>query len=557
MTGRRIAVSLLFVCLYALGEPLAVSAAPFRLFSPGDPLIEDLRLVSRQAGGSLLSLTPPFSGAEVAAALSGIDTAALSPGGSAAYSRIRSAIETSPAFADGPIGFSVGKELTLEGRLRSDAAIAWTRDEGDSRSFLRFPIEIFLGDSAYAAGDLDVRADPTFYEGGSDLIGTNVPFAAERIDLNVPLRAFLAAGGGWWTFQLGRDTLDFGSGLTGNLAISDDPDYHDFARLSLFSPNFKYSLLVSQMPLSVNDLCAEGFGPFAGDEQADPALDFTTQRYLYYHRWDIRLFGRLSIGLGEGAMVGNSAPELRFLNPLTIYHSFFSWKDYDAWKAESGAEGDMVGSLMNLELDWAVFPSFALYGQAVMNQFATSYEKEKWPEDGSPNGLGFLAGIEYVTDYSGTAASFAFEAVYADPYLYTLSSPFSSYIWMRRLSALSGKEPRYAWIGHPEGRDFMLFALRARIIREPYALVLKASYKLQGEHGLKWDWKRGPDSSSQSTPSGVSERMALVSAALDWKASEKLAFGAYLAVIRVDGADHVKGDYEMGAETALSVTYSF
>ncbi len=557
MTGRRIVVSLLFAYLFVFGVPDPVSAAPFRLFSPGDPVIEDLRLVSREAGRSLLSLTPPFSGAEVAAALKDIETDALSPSGRDAYRRIRSALDAGPAFADGPIRFSAGAALSLEGRARTDSGIAWTRDEGDSRSFLNAPLEFFFGDNAYAAGDLDVRADPTFYEKGTDLVGTNVPFAAERIDLNVPLRAFLAAGGDWWTFQLGRDKLDFGSGLTGNLAISDDPDYHDFARLSLFSPNFKYSLLVSQLPLSVNDLCADGYGPFAGGAGTDPALDSTTQRYLYYHRWDVRLFGRVSVGLGEGALVGNSAPELRFLNPLTIYHSFFAWEDYDAWKSESGAEGDMVGSLMNLEFEWAVFPSFALYGQAVMNQFATSYEKEKWPEDGSPNGLGFLAGAEYATDFSGTSASFALEAVYADPYLYTLSSPFSSYIWMRRLSELSDKDPRYAWIGHPEGRDFLLFALRGRFVRPRYALTLKASYKLQGEHGLSWDWARGPDSASQSTPSGVPERRALVSADLDWKATKKLAVGAYLAVIRVDGADHVKGDYEMGAETALSVTYTF
>ncbi len=85
MTGRRIAVSLLFVCLCALGELEPVSAAPFRLLSPGDPLIEDLRLVSREAGRSLLSLTPPFSGVEVAAALKDIEPAALSPSGRDAW----------------------------------------------------------------------------------------------------------------------------------------------------------------------------------------------------------------------------------------------------------------------------------------------------------------------------------------------------------------------------------------------------------------------------------------------------------------------------------------
>ena len=549
MICRKLELVLLVACVYSFSD-VSVAAAPFRIFSPGDPVIEDVRLLSRESGKSVLSLTPPFSGAELLNALEGIDTAALGDNARDAYARIRSAIDAPPVLSDGNLGFSLKPELSLEGRGRTNGDIVWTRDESESRSVLSLPLELFFAESAYAAGDLDVRADPTFYEGGSDLLGTNVPFESQRFDLNVPLRAFLAAGGSWWTFQLGRDKLDFGSAFTGNLSISDDPDYHDFARLSLFSPNFKYSFLVSQLPLSVNDLVAEGYGP------AEDALDATTQRYLYYHRWDVRLFGKFSVGIGEGALVGNAAPEVRFLNPLTIYHSFFSWEDYDEWTGEKG-EGDMVGSLMNLELEWAVFPSFALYGQAVMNQFATNYEKERWPEDGAPNGLGFLAGAEYVTALGATGASFAFEAVYADPYLYMLSSPFSSFIWMRRLSELSNKDMRYAWIGHPEGRDFLLFALRARFSRPPYDLTLKASYKLQGEHGLVWDWERGPDSSGQSSPSGTAERRSLLSAELGWKVKPKLALGAYLAVIRIDGYDHVKGDYEMGAETALSLTYSF
>lgn len=551
MLGRNRIYGCLFAFLCALVTVQSVSASQFKIFSPGEAVIEDIRTLSREAGVSILSLTPPFAGAELENALASIDSATLSEPAREAYARVQAALDPRPSFHDGPFGFSIHPELAVEARGRTNGEIPWTKTEGDSRSFLSAPIEMFLTDRAYAAGNLDLRSDPSFYDKGSSLFGTNVPYAAERIDLNVPLRAFLAAGGSWWSFQIGRDKLDFGSAFTGNLAVSDAPDYHDFARLSFFSPNFKYSLLVSHLPLSVGDLNAEGFGP------AKDALEATTQRYFYYHRWDVRLFNRLSIGLGEGVMVGNSAPELRFLNPLAVYHGFFSWGDYDKWTSESGAEGDMVGSLMNLDLDWAIAPSFALYGQFVMNQFATSYEKKRWPEDGSPNGLGFLAGAEYATALGSVRSSFAFEFVYADPYLYELSSPFASYIWMRRLSELSKKAPRYAWLGHPEGRDFMLYALRAHFSRGPYDLTLRASYKLQGEHGLLWDWEKGSESSSQTAGSGTAERRALLSADFGWRLLPDLSFGAYAAVIHVADAAHVKGDQELGAETTLSVIYKF
>ncbi|MDR1072851.1 MAG: capsule assembly Wzi family protein [Treponema sp.] len=68
----------------------------------------------------------------------------------------------------------------------------------------------------------------------------------------MPLRAFVAAGGAWWNFELGRDRLSYGLGRSGNMAVSDTPDYYDMARLSFFSPVFKYSLLVSQMPFTIN-----------------------------------------------------------------------------------------------------------------------------------------------------------------------------------------------------------------------------------------------------------------------------------------------------------------
>ena len=547
MRFSNIVPSLLRMAVFAFLAVAALNAQPLKIASVSDPVLGDLRLLSRESGKSLLSLTPPLSSAEIRNLLGAIDAETLSPSGLAAYGRVLAFLRPPAVLADGALGFSVRPTAVLEGRVRSNPDTGWSAEESDSSSPLKLPLEFFFEESLYAVGDLEIRTDPSYYDQDGDYWGTNLPAAADRLDLNIPLRALVSAGGLWWNAQFGRGALSFGSAFTGNLAISDGPDYHDYARFSVFSPNFKYSMLISHLPLSV-----EGLGPNYAATYPAAALTETTQRYLYYHRWDVRLYERFSFSVGEGALVGNSPLELRFLNPLSIYHGLFAWLDYPQ------SAGDLVGSLLSLEFDYAPFPRLALYGQFVMNEFQTAYEKDKWPDDARPNGLGYLAGAAWTTFLKSLRVDFSAEAVYADPYLYELSSPFASYIWMRRLSALSGKEPRYAWIGHPEGRDFALFALRADLSgdrpgdRGWTGTRLEISYKLQGERAMAWDWSAGPVSSKETAPTGTPERRLVASASTAWSPSARVSLGFRFAGILIQDARHVEGKTELGAETGFS-----
>lgn len=543
------AIPTLFCVSFLLIFAKPAFAGPFRAFLVDDPILEDLRFLSREAGDSLLSLTPPLSADEIENALSSIDYGELTRAGTHAYDRIVAALSIRPRLIDGAFGISAHPALAVEGRVRSDADIDWTRAEYRSASAATVPLEFFFADAVYAAGDLEIRLDPIYYEETGDSFSSNIPTVSDSLDLNIPLRAYLVAGGSWWNAQIGRNKISFGNAFTGNLSFSSNPDYYEFARLSLFSPNFKYSLFVAQVPLDARGLTSVPDGQLAE----------TNQRYLYYHRWDMRLYQKLSLSIGEAALVGDSPLELRFLNPLAMYHGYFSWLDYPSW----GEDGEMVGSFMTFDVDWAALPSLAIYGQAVMTQFQTEYEKKRWPEDGRPNGWGFLGGAEWVVSADETGIVLGAEAVYADPFLYILSSPFSSYIWMRRLSALTKKEPRYGWIGHPEGRDFILVALRCRVDPRlpPTAgdleLDFRASAKWQGERGLAWDWESGSEVSTLTAPSGIAERRAEVSATARWRPSTWFDFEFYAAAIRIDDAGHIRGLEAFGAEAAIMARFSW
>jgi hypothetical protein len=266
-------------------------------------------------------------------------------------------------------------------------------------------------------------------------------------------------------------------------------------------------------------------------------------------------------------MVGNNAPELRYLTPLMLFHSFWSWRDYPGWGDKNG---DMTGSILSIDLDWAVFPGFAVYAQFVMNEFSTPYERKNWPDEQPPNGLGYLLGIEYARSLNSWQTLFYGEAVYTDPYLYTLSSPFSSYIWMRRLSDLFAKDLRYSWIGHPEGRDILLFSTGAGFSKANLSLSADISFISRGEHTIAWDWEMSEKAGNERAPSGTTEHRLNGGLGAVWRPFQKsggssskpsplanLSFSGYIGGVMLLNAQHRDAVNEYGLEAMFSAAFTY
>jgi hypothetical protein len=307
------------------------------------------------------------------------------------------------------------------------------------------------------------------------------------------------------------------------------------------------------MPLNLEDtrILSEDRRNTAGSE----ALLNTTQRYLYHHRIDARFFRKLSLSISEALMAGNTPPELRYMSPLIIFHNAWPWRDYPEWG--TGEKGYMTGSLFSFELDWAIIPSLALYGQFVLNEFSTPYELEHYPEDQPPNGLGYLAGVEHTRVLGRWNALFYGEFVYTDPYLYTLSSPFASYIWMRRPSEVGSKPLRYKWIGHGEGRDMMLFALGAAVSKADMTLSADISLVNRGEHGIEWDWSQDEKALNERAPTGTVERRLTAGLGAVWRPLPRLSLSGHASGVLLLNADHQTGVNEAGLELYLSAALSY
>jgi hypothetical protein len=528
-----------FVLLCGLCFAPGLRASPMTMFSAGDPVLEDIRYVAREAGVSILSFTPPLSRDEINNILAMVEPEKLPLLARQAFRRIQERLDPPTRFAEDFFSLSFHAVVEAEAGFRTNTRMPWQRGDFQRPALLRLPLDFYFADFAQLNIEPSITLDPAFNEKDGHFTN-NIPWQPERIDMFFPFRAFAAVGGKWWNVQIGRDQISFGTAHTGNLLLSDTPDYYDFARLSLFSRHFKYSSLVIQSPLKLSL-------PYC-----DPSglSDESKQRHIYIHRVDFKIFNRIAVGLTEGLSVGNAPLELRYLNPLIVMHNFTYGNGYGNW-------GGYVfnSSLFSLDVNWTPAPAVAVYAQMVIDELTTPWESEN-DKKNNPAGMGYLAGIEYSHAFGAWGAQFYGEAAYTDPYVYVDNSPFAAFVWMRNMSVES-MEYRYRWMGHPEGRDAIVFAVGARFAQDD-RLVFSAglSFVIHGEHGIRWDWDLGPAYAAERTPTGTPEKRLALSLGAEWKPVPQITLSAEAGGGATFNINHSSSD-AFGAWAELGIKYVF
>jgi hypothetical protein len=286
--------------------------------------------------------------------------------------------------------------------------------------------------------------------------------------------------------------------------------------------------------------------PSGWDDISD--LQHVLQRYFYLHRLDFKLFNRVSIGIMEGIMTGNSPLELRYLNPIIFFHSLFAWDDFPKWAPNNGS---MIGSFASLEVNWNIVRNLAVYGQFVMNEITFPGETDE-----HPNALGYLAGIQFAHSFKNWTGVSYLEFIYTDPYLSILSSPFASFIQMDRLG-------NYYYIGYP--RDTISVILGTNFFYgDKLNFSGSFSWIVSGQHnknnltnGLTWDWEKGPEAMSRRTPTGTAENKFVLSLGAGWKPQPRLAFNASVAGIISHNNNHTAGSNQIGGQASFSVGFKY
>jgi len=538
-----------FIFLFIVS--LNLFAVPYDMILVGDPVIEDIRFLSLVSGKSVSSFTPPFAPHEIKNFLDLIDESSLSAPAMEAYKRVLNRLnpKTPLSLTWEMFSLSLNIDLTLEGRLRTNTDMDWQPIQPKIPAFLSVPLKLNFVDKLQLYVDPAVSIDPYDYNTNGYFSDNTVFFGDNSINGNSPLKTFIAAGGSWWNFQLGRDRLSFGTGISGNLSIADNPPYYEFMRLSFFSNQFKYSLIINQSPLKIN----KEIYPTLSD---DPDyLTKTTQRYLYLSRIDVTLFKVLTISLMEGVMAGNSAFELRYLNPLMIFHNAMTWRDYDEWGAGvEGTNGEhMNGSFFSAEFNWHIIKSLSAYGQFAMTELSIGPELEEGREE-APNAIGLMFGLQYSHSFNKWASIFYLECIYTSPFLYINPSPFASIIYMHDVQFVH-ENHYYYYFGYP--RDTFAITAGTRFFNNDKLIINgEFSWIARGEYGkfpIEWNWTKD----YSWAPSGTPENNFILSVGAQWKILSYLTLKGKLTGIYSQNYKNIKNNNETGGQISLSASFHY
>ena len=556
------AVSLLFLSALPLSAISSLSKIPRgaqELIPSRHWVYDALEAISLEARILNFADSAPVSVQHIRDMLAEIDYDSLSEQGRTQYDRIESYFEEAYIGIQSDL-LSVGMDVTFnpECFYKSNDDIDWTFDRYSRSGLIEAPVTIGVGDyvTMSATMALEQNKGVTLHDDNY----TNIPTSASQIDTNFPHTAYINAGkkltektGVQFMMHLGEQSI--GRTQSGSVIWSDYLTGATTGKLTFYAPALQYSAAVTEL---------------------------NVDKYFYYHQLDVRLFKRFSITLLEGLLVYDSL-ELRYLNPWTIFHGFAAWRDYGDYDGSMDYDSDdetHTCDYFAVKMEFVPFSGMRLYGLFAMTQYQTPYERSNWPNDVTPDGLGFQGGGEWYIPFASGYLHFGLEGTYTQPYLYIKASPNWSLV--RTYSENIGDHAIfYEWIGSPFGPDTIAGELTAGY-ETPGKLSVDLTYLFmaRGEQSgtsvfdsINWggqvtqftsddadSWCYPTDANGQSqyksTPSGTPEYVNRLSVRLTWQAKPYLQIIAQPAYVLKFNTDHVVGETAHGFEIALAFELS-
>ncbi|TVR57350.1 MAG: hypothetical protein EA426_12235 [Spirochaetaceae bacterium] len=434
--------------------------------------------------------------------------------------------------------------------------------------FFSMPLEFAFGRFLYARGDVDLAQDLNAINRAPNN-PTNLPSEIMMLDVGFPSRAYISFGSTNLGASFGRDRHAWGPSETGGLTLSGNHSYLDALRLTASYSRFSYTSLTAFLE------------PWAEDDQlptswryVPPYSDFSVQhRYrlwektLYLHRFTIRPWDFLRFSFTEGAIIGGYPADIRYLNPLMVFHSFFDFRRNT--------------SMAELEIEVAPFRGVGLWGSFYFNDLLLPQEAAAGATE--PNAVAYQVGAEYERALTRSpsahfVARVGGEFYYGDPYVYVRESILRSFINRDRVHTNYRYDPdneeepwkqqlgQTAWVdtflGSPFGNDSV--AVTAWLgLAAPGLFESKLTYTnhRDGERGptdiLPRDgFFEGPG------PSGVVETTNMIELTVTTYPSRFRVFlgertstvGVIARIIRRDNPGHEEGEPDFRAGLGIVLT---
>lgn len=354
-------------------------------------------------------------------------------------------------------------------------------------------IGLFFTDKVYAKFDLSVRKDRE-----SSRILKNLGWADLLTDTGnysqvLPHLAYFSFGNNFYNVTLGRDVLNVGQGITGNLILGGNSEYNDFGKVNINAGKVAYDFTITTASsYEYDDVSDLSFRELyqSNPEKYEDKLDYpdfnSPVKTMLLHRASFTLADRFDISLYEGAVFYGRFEKnfAQALNPVMVFHNTGSYY--------SGNTNNFFGVEVygNFSKNWSADL------QVIVDQI--QLKREEHGEDEAPEALGILFNISRTAPYRNGVLKLWGEVVYNTEGLY-LKEKQNNYPMY-----LNDKKPLYYYyledmvfsnktftsitdinyMGYPYGGDVKVAAIGASFVNSKMALDGKAEYVAKGYYGF-------------------------------------------------------------------------
>ncbi len=484
-----------------------------------DDLYTALESVCLESGLSLPSTSRPYTRSEFKLYLNRVSRYTLSTAGKHSYDYLIDQLNGNSLYKEqnGNLDINIKVKTNIEGYFHSKADyLDWEYTYQDRKPVIDIPFEIWIMNGFYAIMNPVLKKDP--YTVGVSETKTNVITSFSDVDGHFPFKSFFTVGGDHWNVMMGRETLSWGNGTTGNLMLSDNADYHDFVRFTTFWKAFKFTTT---------------YIGFDNWKVGDVSTAKEAAKLFLGHRIEIRFFDRIGIALSESMMLESNSFEPRYLNPFMVYHNWFLNDKY-------------ANVNLGLELEFNPYRWLSLYGQLCADQIQSAYEKKEYASaDAMPNAYGYILGVKGSYPlWKGYLNAF-FEWVKTDPWMYLMEGQ-PDYIVHRRVISnyLGDKKIRKQSLGYWLGPDSVVFAMGVGYkVFNMFDIEIELDLRQKGEISIDTPFESGPEAVMLNSPTGdYPEKKSVLSISGSYTPFDFITIGSELYWVHVLNSQNKPGE---------------
>ena len=514
-----------------------------KTYTADSPEYVRLTEVARLAGVSIPDMTLPATGDELLTALETIPEERLSDEELSLFLELKHSLLAPPVlYRHDDLGFNADamlNPLSVYGNLTDDS---WTSLDFFVRENRRphlydLSAELFVTPYFYGRANINgtkiIGEEDDFMDGKMRYAGV---FKLKEMSQDWPDVALGSIGGKYLNLMIGREKVSAGAGHTGNMALSANRAFDDFAKFSVYKSPVAY------------DFTALFYDGYTADSTStDLKLRYNDyegpRKMVFIHRLSSVFARRVTLSLYEGVVVYGSSvlSDLRVLNPFMLFHNSGSYY--------SGNTNNFAG----LEVSAAISHGISANLQMIFDQFQLSDESD---ESGKTQ-LGLLAGLTHTALLKGGVATSYIEGVYATDgmYLKEYDNSKNGYnkngntFYSYQLDMVSGykryadrEADEYKYMGYPDGGAIFKIAAGSTYSIGDFRFTADLSYAVKNYYGIGRGEVRMIDGEALSGHGEKEKRLSLSTSAQGKFLNGALEASVGLAGVRYWNYQHVKDE---------------